>query len=68
LIVCQFYNDLPAWQFSTGRAFAQTIKDVNLAVKQKVFDPILRALEDYESQDLKRKLNDVKKRTEEDWV
>jgi Tfp pilus assembly protein PilO len=34
-------------------------------LNQKVFDPILRALpEDYESQDLKRKLNDVKTRTE----
>jgi hypothetical protein len=34
-------------------------------LNQKVFDPILRALpEDYKSEDLKKKLNDVKKRTE----
>lgn len=34
-------------------------------LNQKVFDPILRALpEDYKSEDLKKKLNDVKRRTE----
>lgn len=34
-------------------------------LNQKVFDPILRALpEDYKSEDLKRKLNNVKRRTE----
>ena len=34
-------------------------------LNQKVFDPILWALpEDYKSEDLKKKLNDVKKRTE----
>jgi len=34
-------------------------------LNRKVFDPILRALpEDYKSEDLKKKLNDVKKRTE----
>jgi hypothetical protein len=34
-------------------------------LNQKVFDPILRALpEDYKSEDLKKKLDDVKKRTE----
>ena len=34
-------------------------------LNQKVFDPILRALpEDYESHDLKKKLSDVKRRTE----
>ena len=34
-------------------------------LNQKVFDPILRALpEEYESHDLKKKLNDVKRRTE----
>jgi hypothetical protein len=34
-------------------------------LNQKVFDPILRALpEDYKSEDLKKKLNDVKKRNE----
>ena len=33
-------------------------------LNQKVFDPILRALpEDYESEDLKRKLQNVKRRT-----
>ena len=34
-------------------------------LNQKVFDPILRALPgDYKSEDLKKKLNDVKRRTE----
>jgi len=34
-------------------------------LNQKVFDPILQALpEDYKSEDLKKKLNDVKRRTE----
>jgi hypothetical protein len=34
-------------------------------LNQKVFDPILRALpEDYKSEDLKRKLQNVKRRTE----
>ena len=34
-------------------------------LNQKVFDPILRAVpRDYKSEDLKKKLNDVKRRTE----
>ena len=46
---------------SDDRKIEELLKFLN----QKVFDPILRALpEDYESHDLKKKLNNVKRRTE----
>jgi len=40
-------------------------KELLKFLNQKVFDPILRALpEDYESEDLKKKLSNVKRHTE----